>query len=283
MPPQKPFLLVDNVFDRIGLYPLATLNPSSSLVGREVNYLADYRRERTLWQLAASIPNWQVISDLGAGNTLAGVSGCWFDRGHNFWGHTINLGSSNDNFATNADFTNRAAVPAQGTLGGDPTTGWCVTEEGAIYTIWTPWVNPARYFRFWSGDNFQAQCTGVVMGARTQLLGFSNVVDEDAGERFERSEASLIPGYSGDDRTYSARKVDLDLKLIGAAEYDSSIRTLRRLLFDRNQPAVVCTNYGSYPERTWLYKFKGGQWSAPLSRTMRSTKISLYEYGPLIR
>jgi hypothetical protein len=132
-------------------------------------------------------------------------------------------------------------------------------------------------------DNWAPLFTGIILGTRVQLLGYSSVVDEDAGERFERSEQSLIPGYAGDDRTYSARKIDLDLKLIGATEYDGSIRTLRRLLFDRNQPAVVCINYGTKPERTWLYKYRGGQWSSPSSRTYRSAKIPLYEYGPLIR
>jgi hypothetical protein len=42
-------------------------------------------------------------------------------------------------------------------------------------------------------------------------------------------------------------------------------------------------NYGTKPERAWLYKYKGTSWSSPTSRTYRSAKISLYEYGPLIR
>jgi hypothetical protein len=123
----------------------------------------------------------------------------------------------------------------------------------------------------------------VSFSASVQLLGYSSVVDEDAGERFERSERRSSRATPATIAPTPRAKVDLDLKLIGATEYDGSIRTLRRLLFDRNQPAVVCMNYGTKPERTWLYKYKGGQWSSPTSRTYRSTKISLYEYGPLIR
>jgi hypothetical protein len=282
MPSRTPFVLVDNVFDRINLYPNATLSWSAAVVGREGNYAADYRRERSFYQAAAAAASNAIVVDLGAGNTAAPDT-IWLDRGHNLWGKTIYVEGSTDGAAwNNPGIVVAMVVPAQGTVGGDPTTGWCVTEEGALYTI-TANVTARRYWRIYVSDVFAPIFTGVVIGTRVQLLGYSGTVDEDAGERFERSEASLIPGYAGDDRTYSARKIDLDLKLIGATEYDGSIRTLRRLLFDRNQPAVVCMNYGVKPERTWLYKYKGGQWSSPTSRTYRSAKISLYEYGPLIR
>jgi hypothetical protein len=283
MASQTPFILADNVFDRINLYPSAVFSGTAGAPGREWNYLADYRRERSFWQIAAAQANWQVITDLGAGVTLAGVSGCWFDRGHNLWGHTIGLGSSNDAFASNADTTNRAAVPAQGTVGGDPSTGWAVTEEGAIYTVWPPWVTPARYFRFWSGDNFQPLVTGVIMGARTQLASYSSVLDEDAGERNAREEPSLVPGYYGRDRSYPRRTIEVRLSIIGGAEYDGQIRTLRRLLFEKDQPAFVVMNYGLKPERGWLYQYSARDWSFGAERVYRRGALRLGELGPLIR
>lgn len=282
MPSQTPFILVDNVYDRINLYPNATLRwvPVNSVVGREGNYVADYRRERTYYQDGSAGAGNGVIVDLGAGNSAV-VDSCWIDRGHNLWGKTLRVRASDDNFVTSPDDIG-TVVPAQGTLGGDPTSGWCVTEEGALYRLF-PAFTTRRYFHVYVVESWQAVYTGIILGKRIQLLGYSSILDEDAGERSERSEASLIPGYSGDDRTYSARKVDIKLGLIGSTEYDSSIRTLRRLLFERNQPAVVCMNYGTKPERTWLYKYKGGQWSSPTSRTYRNATIPLYEYGPLIR
>jgi hypothetical protein len=281
MPPQTPFVLVDNVFDRINLNPLATLLASgATLVGREANYVADYRRERTFMQLAAAAASGGVTVDLGVGLSAV-VDTCWIDRGHNLWGKTVFVRGSSDAFVTAPDGFG-TVVPAQGTVGGDPTAGWSVTEEGALFRIF-PAFSARRYLQVVVGEVFAPVFTGIVLGKRIQLARFSNVVDDDAGERSNRSESSLIPGYSGDDRTYSARKTTLDLKLISSTEYDSSIRTLRRLLFDVNQCAVVCMDYGTYPERTWLYKYQGNQWTSPKTRTYRNTVIQLYEYGPVVR
>jgi hypothetical protein len=285
MASQKPLVLVDNLFDRINLYPLASLIGTTGLAGREFNYLADYRRERTYYQAAAAAAGQFVEVDLGVGNTAL-PDACWIDRGHNLWGKDVRIYMEDVAFgggAAQSSNTGVRVVPAQGTVGGDPTVGWCVTEEGAIYTVFTHTVAAQRYHTIYFPGNFQPLLTGVVLGKRVQLLGYSSVVDEDSGDRNVRSESSLIPGYSGDDRSYSARMVEIKLSLIGAAEYDSSIRTLRRLLFDLNQPAVVCMNYGTYPERAWLYKYQGNRWNSPTSRTRRSAKIPLYEYGPLIR
>jgi hypothetical protein len=55
--PQPPLILVDNFFDRINLYPTALLTWSTAIVGREGNYVADYRRERTYFQAAAAAAN----------------------------------------------------------------------------------------------------------------------------------------------------------------------------------------------------------------------------------
>jgi hypothetical protein len=283
MASQKPFVLVDNFFDRINLYPLATLSSTAAIAGREVQYLADYRRERTFFQAATAVAGHAVSVDLSAGVT-AQPDTVWIDRGHNLWGQSISIIGSDDNFGTQPVNVTPSAIPAIGTVGGDPTTGWCVTEEGALYTIIAP-ATARRYWRLLFNTTPAAAIvlTGLVLGKRTQLLGYSSVVDEDAGDRNVRSESSLIPGYFGDDRSYSARMLELKLSQIGATEYDSSIRNLRRLLFDVNQPAVVCMNYGTYPERTWLYKYQGNRWNSPLSRVHRSASIPLYEHGPLIR
>lgn len=286
---KTPFILVDNVFDRINLYPQATIQaPLGSMVGREVNYAADYRRERTYWQAINGSAGHYISSDLGAGN-VANPDTLWIDRGHNLWGKTVRwYNSDRDVNAVGmvGDLLIPPAVPALGTVGGDPTTGWCVTEEGAIYTMSSIFLTPRQFhtvYLYPEAFATPAIIPGVIMGKRTQLLGYSAVVDEDAGDRLERAEQSLIPGYAGTDRTYSARKLELRLSLIGASEYDSSIRKLRRLLFDINQPALVCMNYGTKPERAWLYKYQGNQWSSPLGRTSRTVSISLSEYGPLVR
>lgn len=280
MPSQTPLILVDNIFDRINLYPNAILNWTTAVTGREARYVADYRRERSYYQVATAALSTNFWVDLGAGITKT-VDSIWIDRGHNLWGKTIQVNGWDAITPPGTQYFT-AVVPALGTVGGDPSTGWCVTEEGALYSVFAA-TGAHRAFTVYVLENYAPIFTGVILGKRIQLLGYSSVVDEDAGERSERSEASLIPGYSGDDRTYSARKVDLKLSLIGATEYDTTIRQLRRLLFEVNQPAVVCMNYGVKPERAWLYKYKGAQWNSPTSRTYRDAAISLYEYGPLIR
>lgn len=280
MPPQTPLVLVDNVFDRINLYPLATLSSTGDVVGREFQYVADYRRERTFWQAATTAADRAVLTDLGAGNTAV-VDSCWIDRGHNLWGKNVAIEASDNAFVATPNSV-AAVVPAAGTVGGDPSVGWCVTEEGALYTLFAAFT-ARRYFRIRTASVWGPIIPGVILGKRIQLARFSNVVDDDAGERSNRSTQSMIPGYSGDDRSYSARKTTLDVRLISSTEYDAVTRTLRRLLFDVNQCAFVCMNWGDNPERGWLYKYQGNQWSSPKERTYRKAMIQLYEYGPLIR
>src|SRR6476646_4833641 len=108
--PQPPLIMVDNVFDRINLYPLATLSSSATIVGREAQYAADYRRERTFFEIASAAANQQIITDLGVGNTAV-IDSCWLDRGHNLWGKTVEIVGSNNAFvSTTFDFT--FVVPA---------------------------------------------------------------------------------------------------------------------------------------------------------------------------
>lgn len=284
MAPQPPLILVDNVFDRINLYPSAVLSSSGDMAGREVQFVADYRRERTYWQAATAATNRYVQSEIGEGNTRA-VDSCWIDRLTTvalggLWGLTVVIEAGDDGAAW-PDSVSRA-VPASGTIGGDPETTWCVTEEGAIYTLFTAF-SARRYFRVRVSTSAQPVIAGVILGKRFQLLNYSSVRDEDAGERSNRVEKSLVPGYDGRDRTYARRTVLLKLSTIGATEYDSTIRSLRRTFFEVDEPAVVIQNYGSNPERAWLYQYEGERWSSPTSRVLRDLALPLSEVGPVVR
>lgn len=280
MAPQPPLILVDSVYDRINLYPNALLTSSTPVVGREVQYVADYRRERTYFQASAAAANNEVRTDLGAGNTAV-VDSVWIDRGHNLWNATVFVEGSGDNFGTSPDSLS-SVVPASGTVGGDPTTGWAVTEEGALYRLFTAFTT-RRYFRIRVSTVLQALIPGVILGKRYQLETYSSVRDEDAGERSSRSEKSNVPGYEGRDRTYARRKLTLQLSKIGATEYDATIRQLRRLLFETDQPGFVVMNYGTHPERGWLYQYEGANWSSPMQRVLRDNTLTMAEVGPLVR
>src|SRR4051812_14506623 len=159
MASQTPFFLADNVFDRINLYPQASLSAyQGSVPGREPNYIADYRRERSYWQASVAAVGQYVVVDLGAGAANI-VDSIFIDRGHNIWGKTIRVLFSND--PTLAVYTSiTLIVPALGTLGGDPTSATlCVTEEGALYSLFT--ASPSsRVFAVQVNDNMQPVFTG---------------------------------------------------------------------------------------------------------------------------
>lgn len=284
MAPQTPLLLVDNIFDQVNLYPGGAIAVSSEITGREGFRVADARRERSWWQPAndggGSPGNW-IAASLPGGATIQ-PDFIWIDRGHNLWGHLLEVSSSPTIGGAQTTRFSRV-VPVLGTVGGDPTTGWCVTEEGAIYAL-ANFVAPANSWRvnppFASGLVYIIP--GLMLGKRTQLLGFSRVKDEDAATRTEIQEVSRA-NYLGTDKRYAARTVTLDLAYIGATEYDGTIRTLRRQLFELDQPAVVCMDYGTHPERAWLYRYQGTQFSAPQTRVSRATQFTMREVGPLLR
>jgi hypothetical protein len=268
MASQTPFFLADNVFDRINLYPLGVLGWASAIPGREGNYVADYRRERTYYQADAAGANKSVRADLtGAGNIAVQPDACFIDRGHNLWGAQVTIWAQ-DAAAPTVSYSITRVVPALGTIGGDPTTGWCVTEEGAIYTLFTAVLTPQKYFIVEVNTSMQPVITGIILGKRHQMLNYSSVLDEDEGERDERQENSLIKGYYGRERVYTARKLRVQLATIGVTEYDTLIRGLRRLLFERDQPAFIVMNYGNKPERGWLYQYQGGTFPRPLSASI---------------
>lgn len=283
MPPQTPLLLVDNVFDAANLYPNATVDAISEAAGREAFRVADYRRDRTWWQPTSdhSATGGWVRTDLGAGATRA-VDYLFIDRGHNLWGKTINLEGGDDGAAwpTAQAFT----VPASGTVGGDPT--WpniAVTEEGALYSVKAVALTARRWWRFRPSyvAAFVPIVTGVMAGLKTQLLGYSTTFDEDAGERTQTNDTSRA-GYRGAQVTYSWRMCELGLTYIGATEYDSTIRTWRRQIFERNQPWVLLMDYGTKPERGWMYQYEGATWGMAKSRVYRGGRIRGREVGPVL-
>jgi hypothetical protein len=277
MPPQTPLLLVDNVFDTVNQYPTGVVTATNERPGHEAFRVADYRRERTSWQSSTTGSYTGVAVDLGVGVART-IDYVYIDRGHNAWGRTINLWGSATGVApwTN-NFLSRVA-PAAGTLGGDPTTGWCVTEEGAIWTLFS--ASPAfrGFYAEASGTAAALVLTGLQAGMRTQLLGYSSTFDEDAGERTQVS-ATSTAGYRGADKTYSWRTIELALAYIGATEYDASIRAVRELLFKRNQPWVCAMDYGTRPERAWMYQYDGATWGMPKKRAYREGRIRGREVG----
>lgn len=271
--PQTPLLLVDNLFDTVNLYPSGFLTTSSEIAGHEAYRVASYRRERQSWQAASVAANHWVAVALGEARSVDFI---YLDRGHNLWGATISIQYSDDG----AVWTTYTAIPlpAEGTLGGDPFTGnRAVTEEGAWWAMFT--ASPAHtHWRFLVQTAIAPVVTGLMLGLRTQLLGFSGTFDEDAGGRTESSLVSTA-GYKGSDTTYSWRTVELDLKYIGSAEYDASIRFLREVLFKRNQPFVCAMDYGTRPERAWMYQYEGNSWGFAKSRVYRSGRIRAREVG----
>jgi hypothetical protein len=166
--------------------------------------------------------------------------------------------------------------------GAQPASVMTVTEEGALYALFT--AGTAR--RYWrvrfaniGGTGPTPIVPGVLLGLRTQLAGFANLFDEDAGGRKVPTQESDA-GYLATGRAYTWRTLELDLRLIASTEYDATIRALRTLLFETNQPVVVTMDYGTRPERSWMYQFDGARWSAAMRTVHRDTRIPLREVGP---
>lgn len=276
MPAQKPLLLVDNLLDTVQLYPAGVLTATSERVGHEAFRVADYRRERSSYQTTVAAAGHAVRVDLGASMTRT-VDYLFLDRGHNLWGRTLTIGSS----ATGAaPFTTvrTLTVPAAGTLGGDPTsTVMAVTEEGACYALFAE----SGAFRAWEVkvvESLVPVITGLMLGLRSQLVRFSTTFDEDAGERTQVNAMSKA-GYRGTDTTYSWRVAEIGLSLIGADDYDAKVRLLRKQLFEKNQPWVLAMDYGTRPERMWMFQYDGTSWAFAKKRVYREGRIRGREVG----
>lgn len=234
-----------------------------------------------------------------AANKLHCPDFLYIDRGHNLWGQIVIVEavSTDQTFATGT-YTDRGwialAIPALDAngnfvVGGDPTVGFCVTEEGAVYTIFQDpvamaarQVNRAVRVRFLSGSpTFVPQVTGIMLGVRTQLLGYSSISDDDEGARRLRTEESDA-GYLATGRVYAYRTAQVSFTLIGDTEYDGNIRRIRRLAFEQNQPWLLCLNYGFYPQRMWLFQSTDTKWSAPKKTVYRDWRMMGREVGAAV-
>jgi hypothetical protein len=275
MPPRTPLLLVDNLFDTVTQYTAGVLTATSERTGHEGFRVADYRRERSWWQTATTTDHHSLVVDLSVGVARA-VDFLFIDRGHNLWGKTIGVIYSNDGASyTGYQFL---SVPALGTLGGDPTSAtMCVTEEGALYSVFA--LSAAH--RWWGinvAESWAPVVPGLMLGQRTQLEGYSRVFDEDAGERTEEFATSKM-GVRGYDTTYAWRTLKLDLTYIGPADYDATTRMLREKIWRRNSPFVCLMDWGTRPERGWMYQYDGRAWGFPKSRVYRAGVIQAREVG----
>jgi hypothetical protein len=276
--PQTPLLLVDNLFDLVTSYPGATLDASSEVIGREAFRAVDYERDRS---------RWEPLSDGGGSDlwirvhlTVArAVDYAFLDRGHNLAGKSIFLEGSADGISWPTSV--QLNVPASGVIGGTPASpAMAATEEAAAWTI-IPATTARTWwrFRFPYSAGFVPQVTGVMAGTRTQLMGYSRVFDDDAGERTQIAQQSTA-GWRATDTTYGWRRVEISLGVIAPDEYDTTIRMLRGLLFEKNLPWVNLLDYGTYPERAWMMQYDGTQWGFPKSRVHRDGRIVGREYGP---
>lgn len=285
--PQTPFVLVKNGFDVITQYASGAITTSSEVTGREARRVGAYRRDRQGWQPlddgAANTPqgNW-VRTTLGTGITDTTSAG-FIDRGHNLWGHSITWRGSANAGATWAVTVTRAvpALNADGTapIGGDPTTGVCVTEEGAL---WMSWPTTSAYgtwelFVPYVASFIPFLPSGVILGQGYQLSAFSAVLDDDAGARKMASEESDA-GYRATGIIYNWRTALLQLSLIGDPEYDSQIRLLRTLIFARGAPLFYVWDWGTRPERGGLFTLDATAWAWGKRTVYRSGVIPLREH-----
>jgi hypothetical protein len=274
--PNQPLLLVDNVFDAIGLYPGAVVDATSEADGHEAFRVGDYRRDRT---------SWQAVNDGGGVDhrirvqlpAAVSISAIFLDRGHNLAGKSIFIEGGPDG----ASWPTSIQCNVPSAVGGTPSVpAMCQTEEGAAWSL----ADPTTARLWWSiriphATSFLPVVTGIVLGLRTQLVNFSKTFDEDAGGRTQPTTQSTA-GYRANDRTYSWRTVTLDLDLVGATEYDGTMRTLHAQLFDLNQPWVCVMDYGTHPERAWMYTLDATTWAMAKSRVYRSGRIVGREHMP---
>jgi hypothetical protein len=274
--PNSPLLLVDNVFDAIGLYPGAAIDATSEAAGHEAFRAADYRRDRT---------SWQAINDGGGVDhrirvqlpSGVAVDSVFLDRGHNLAGKSVFVEGGADGSA----WPTSVQVNVPSVVGGMPAAPtMCQTEEGAAWSLFDPTASRLWWsLRVPHATGFVPVITGIILGLRTQLVNFGKTFDEDAGGRTQPSQQSTA-GYRASDRTYSWRTVTLDLDLIGATEYDGTMRTLRARLFDLNQPWVCVMDSGTHPERAWMYTLDGTTWGMPKSHVYRAGRIVGREHMP---
>ena len=281
--PQPPVFLYDNLFNRIRQYPTATLTSSGAAPGTDVRYLTRFCRGKQFWQGSYVGIQQFVSTDLGAGGTHA-VDSLWIDRGHNLWGTTIRV--SGDDGSGGSLWLVDLTVPAapvidrwgRYTTAGDPTTTvMCVTEEGALYSLFALQA-ARRQHKVTVLDNVQPVIPGVILGARLQLPNFSASMDEDAGViTGERSETSDT-GRVATSAAYQHRELAVVYKRLGVTTYDVQARELREAVWARRAPVMILPNYGRYPAKGWLYRCTSPRWSAATEGLSRPLSLQFSEY-----
>jgi hypothetical protein len=246
MASKTPLLLVDNVLDTIQQYREGELSADSEASGQSVHHVADYRRERTWWQPGAASGAHHITVFLGSG-IQATCDYVFIDRGHEgLLGTNLLVQRSTDGVSWTTVVT--LAVPADLDAGGDPESStMCVTEEGALYSLFSA-AGPYSYWRLKPVDDVQCKITGAMLGKRHQLANYSGTFDEDQASRIQRSETSDA-GYKATGTTYSFRNLEIRVATVGVTEYNTTMRELRRLLFELHEPAIIAMNYGFKPER----------------------------------
>jgi hypothetical protein len=285
MATQTPLILLDNLFDAVVQYPAATVSADTEAAGREAFHVADYRRDRSWWSPTAAAAGHYVQVDLGSVIT-ASPDYLYLDRGHNLWGKTIEIRNSavgTQPFGTTSISRGIPALDASGNFvpGGDPSTGVCVTEEGACYLFFAGGA-VKRYWQLYIVDNMLPIVPGVQMGVRSQLFGYSDVYDDDEATRKARSEESDA-GYLATGRVYTYRTAQLDFPLVGDTDYDGQLRAILALIFQRDAPWVLCLNWGLYPARTWMFRWDGTRLATAKRGAYRSTKLTGREVDPLVK
>jgi hypothetical protein len=273
--PNPPLLLVDNFFDAVTLYPGAVVDALSEAAGHEAFRVGDYRRDRTWWQAGTDTGGVHHVRV----HLTAPIAPdfLFLDRGHNLGGKNVALWGGDDG----TTWLTVQALTVPTTLGGSVVApSMCQTEEGAAYALFSPLTARAWWMlEIPATTGFFPIVTGLMVGARTQLLNYSDTFDEDAGGRTQPSTQSTA-GYRANDPTYAWRTVSLDLKLIGAPEYDTTMRGLRSKVFEKNQPFVCAMDYGTHPERAWMYTVDSTTWGMPKSRVYRSGRMVGREHMP---
>jgi hypothetical protein len=251
MATQTPLILLDNLFDAVVQYPAATVSADTEAAGREAFHVADYRRDRTWWSPTAAAAGHYVQVDLGSVIT-ASPDYLYLDRGHNLWGKTIEIRNSavgTQPFGTTSISRGIPALDASGNFvpGGDPSTGVCVTEEGACYLFFAGGA-VKRYWQLYIVDNMLPIVPGVQMGVRSQLFGYSDVYDDDEATRKVRSEESDA-GYLATGRATPTGRRSSTSRSSAIPITTGSCGRSSQLIFQRDAPWVLCLNWGLYPAR----------------------------------
>lgn len=279
--PGTPLLLFDNYADNVNLYPLATVDASNEPEGFEAFRVADYRRERSYWQPATDGGGVDHFIRVNHGAVVGAkaVDYIAIDRDSTIENMSVFLEGSADGVTWNV--SQQLNIPAGNVVGGSPIwPSLARTEEGVAWGI----ANAALAARQWWRLRipyvaaFRPVVTGLMFGMKNQLVGYSNVFDEDAGERTQSTELSTA-GYRGQARSYAWRTCEVGLTNIGSAEYDASIRAARDAIFARQAPFMLLMDYVTRAERGWLFEYDATTWSMPKSRVLRNGRIRGREVG----